>query len=189
MARSSRPPHDVYRVLEPGRIGGSALLGLAALVLSVVPLTQWVQDLAPAPTGPIHQANLAPMRATGELQLVVHIQDAGFFIEGADDALPPGERRIWCEAERCEQDDLRTLTERLARIKQAHPRSDHVVFVAGMTVPFGRVQAAMDAARSDDLSGATGQEPRWLFPRVTVQPDPLGTDRYLQRRSASASWI
>ena len=77
---------------------------------------------------------------------------------------------------------MRLLTDRLATIKVAHPGSDHVVFVAGMTVPFGRVQAAMDAARKDHWSNpSAGEEPGWLFPRVTVQPDPLSEDRFLHR--------
>lgn len=174
-----RPAHDVYRVLSPGRIGLAPLIGLAALVLSMVPLIQWVDDLAAVPATAMDRAALAPVPAVG-LQLVVHIQDSGFFIEGADNELAPDERRIWCDSDRCTERDLRTLTARLATIKAAHPGADQVVFVAGMTVPFGRVQAAMDAARTDSWHSGPDDEPTWLFPRVTVQPDQLGQDRFLE---------
>ncbi len=180
MGKSAR--EDVYRVLRPTRLGLGPLLGVAALMVAMVPLVAQVRTLAPAAEAPV-RASVAPLRDTGGgLQLVVHIQDSGFFIEGADGVLSPGERRIWCEAERCDEQDMRTLTARLATIKTAHPGSDHVVFVAGMTVPFGRVQAAMDAARADHWDAPKGEEPTWLFPRVTVQPDQLGQDRFLERR-------
>jgi hypothetical protein len=181
MTNSPRPQQSGYRVLSPARLGAAPLVGLAALMLAMLPLVRWVEDLAPTQTGPLDLAGFAPVDDSG-LKLVVHIQDAGFFIEGADAELSLGDRRIWCDAERCDEQDMRTLTERLATIKLAHPDSDHVVFVAGMTVPFGRVQAAMDAARADDWDVGPGQEPDWLFPRVTVQPDQLGEDRYLSRR-------
>jgi hypothetical protein len=158
---------------------------MAALLLAAAPLVRWVEELTPLPPPALAHSGLAPVPADGPgLHLVVHIQDSGFFIEGADGALSPGERRIWCEADRCDEQDMRTLTERLAAVKAAHPTSDHVVFVAGMSVPFGRVQAAMDAARSDAWDAKPGDPPNWLFPRVTVQPDQLGGDRFLHRANS-----
>lgn len=181
MARNVSSSSDHYRVLSPGRVGLAPMIGLAALVLSVAPLVRWIEDLTPVPRSAVAAAALPlPPSRTAPDALVVHIQDSGFFIEGADDELAPGDRRIWCESDRCDEQDMRLLTARLAQVKAARPGTDHVVFMAGRTVPFGRVQAAMDAARQDSWDALPGDTPTWLFPRVTVQPGAMGEDRFLR---------
>ncbi len=188
MDRNARTAaRGAYRVLPQVRVGLGPVLGLVGLVVAATPLFSHLGSLAPV-ADTARETSVLPSPAPGDaLRLVVHIQDAGFFIEGADEVLAPANRRVWCEADRCDRADLRELTRRLAAIKDVHPTTNEVVFVAGMTVPFGRVQAAMDAARSDPWDTGTPDETRWLFPHVTVQPDQMGEDRFLRLRLAGSS--
>jgi biopolymer transport protein ExbD len=114
---------------------------------------------------PTEDADLAVDGVVEEpLTLLVRLTSEGLRVRGAEDVLGP-DAVIPCAGPCASADDFdwRALSERLGRVKDAHPEQQTVLLVPDAWVSYGGIVAAMEAT-----GHRLGGDGAALFPRVVL---------------------